>query len=427
MNRTGNGVRRYQLILGASIVAATAIYLLVVHQMGIEGDVVSVYFPYADELVHGSIPETGYPPFALVLIAIPRLFASTPSGYEAVFAVMVCAFLLAGLVATGKLAKRYYQSQHMAMLTYVVLMLLMFEFVMDRIDIFPVILTLLSLYCLVTKRYAWAFVLLSIASVTNLYPAVLLPVYLIPFLLNRDWANMLKGAGAFFFTALLILLPFALIGPDAAFHFLSHNMDYPLQVESVAASIIAFASILGLTGVSVMHDPILGADLLVGAWPDALAPWLIPLTLSVLVALYVICAYKLSEMRKDKQDNENNRMLLLGGAALLSLLVFIIFGKALFSQYMLLVIPFVVFMQMMSIDRISKRYILGITIAAILLTQLNFAVNICISGGGADITDAGMMIILARNIVAVILFIYVAWTCKKALERRPWRSQPDGD
>ena len=64
-------------------------------------------------------------------------------------------------------------------------------------------------------------------------------------------------------------------------------------------------------------------------------------------------------------------------------------------------------MMMMPISPTSKRYILAMTVAAIILAQLNFAVNIGISGGGANITDAGMMIVLARNVLLFVLFAYI--------------------
>ncbi|MDR1954425.1 MAG: hypothetical protein LBP82_00515, partial [Candidatus Methanoplasma sp.] len=124
MKTMSGGVRRYQLILGSIFVAALALYLLILYRTGVEAEVMKVYFPYADELIGGNIPETEYPPFALVFIALPRLFAATPFGYDIAFVAEVAVFFMIGLVTIGKLAKRYNQSQHKAMLAYTVLMLL---------------------------------------------------------------------------------------------------------------------------------------------------------------------------------------------------------------------------------------------------------------------------------------------------------------
>ncbi|MCL2032260.1 MAG: DUF2029 domain-containing protein [Methanomassiliicoccaceae archaeon] len=422
MRTADNGVRRYQLILGSLFAAVSAIYLLAVHQTGMETEVMSVYFPYADELMHGGVPETEYPPLTLVFIAAPRLFAETPFCYNIAFVAEVCIFFMVGLLIMGKLAKRYNQSQHKAILAYTGLMLLLVEFAVDRYDMFPAILTLLSFYCLVTKRYALAFVLLSMATMTKLYPAVLFPIYLIPFLMNKDWRNALKGTGLFFAVAVLIALPFALLGPDSALNFFDYQMGRPLHIESVAASFIHIVSVLGMTDAFVL--PGYGSEFLAGPWPDAAAQYLMPMMFAVLIAIYALYAYMLFGLRKDRQDNENDRMILLGGSVLLSLLAFILIGKIFSPQYIIWIVPFIIFMLMTSIDHVSKKRILMLSIAAIALTQLKFVMNTFVDG--ADIADINMLIILARNVVVLVLFAYVLWTCKKNIGRR-WRraQQPD--
>ena len=418
----GNGIRRYQAILGGLFAAACVTYLFVVHFTGIESEVVKIYLPYMDELMRGSIPDIEYPPFALVFMFIPRMFASTALGYEIAFVAEVFVFFMIGLAVAGKLAKRYYHSPRKVMLAYTVLMLLMLEFVVDRYDVFPMILTLLSLYFFVTKKYVWAFALLSIAMMTKLYPAVLFPIYLFPFIINRDWSNTLKCTGVFVLVAVLIVLPLFLLNSEAALHFMSYHMDRPLQIESTASSFIALGAVLGLTQTWVEFS--FGSDNLMGPWSDAVVPYLTPLMLLAVILIYAVHAHLLFGLRKNGQDNENNRMVLLGGTVLLSVLAFIIFGKVLSSQYLIWVIPFIVFMMVTSIDHASKLYIFILGVAAIILTQLNFAVNLGISGGGAGITDAGMMIILARNIVMLVFFVYIAKASVESVKKRPWRTKP---
>jgi hypothetical protein len=416
MRTAANGVRRHQAILGVLFAAASAVFLLAVHYLEIASEVATVYFPYADQLMNGTIPDMEYPPFAMVFIGIPRIFASTPFGYEIAFAALVFIFFAIGLIITAKLAKRYYHSQYTAMILYTALTLLLLEFVLDRYDFFPAILTLLSFYCLVTKRYVWAFLLLSVATMTKLYPAVLFPVYLIPLLFNRDWKNALKGTGVFVAVALLTVLPFILTGSDAVTYFLSYHMDRPLQIESAAASIIAVFSNLGITETWVEFG--FGSDNLMGPWPDAVAPYLTPLMLAALGAVYVLYAYLLSGLRKYNIDNENNRLILLGGAALLAVLAFMIFGKVFSAQYIVWAVPFIIFMLMTAIDREYKRALFLLTVTVIALSQLAFAVNSGLSGGGAEINAAGMMIILAKNIAAIVLFAYVVRIMKGAAKKK---------
>jgi len=421
-----NRIGRHQLILGAIFAVASAVFLFVVYHFGIESEVVRGYLPYANEVMNGNIPSMEYPPFALIFFTIPRLFTSDPFFYEIAFVIQVFVFFVIGLVIIAKLAKRYRQSQRLAMIVYTVLMLLMFEFVVDRYDIFPTVLTLISFYFFVTKRYAWAFVFLSLATMTKLYPAVLFPIFLIPLVFNKDWKNALKGSGLFILTALAIAVPFFLFGQDTLFSFLTSNVDRALQIESTPASIIAFLHTLGLTEVSIepFQPGVIGSsDNLVGPLPDAVAPLMNPIMLIALMGVYILYAYGLHRLRRDGPDNEDNRMLLLGGAALLALLAFMLFGKIFSSQFLIWVIPFIVILMMSSVDPVYKRNILFLSVIAIFLTQVNFAVNIGISGGGEGITDAGMLLILARNIVMIVLFAYVIWFPGDHLKKKRERAQ----
>jgi len=425
MKLTGNGIRRYQLILGMVFVAASAVYLLVVHQLELETTVMTVYFPYAEELIHGNLPELEFPPFSMVFIAIPALFASTPFGYNVAFVAEACAFALIGLVATGKLAKRYNQNQHSALLIYTVLMILMFTFVADRLDIFPAILTLLSFYCFVTKRYALAFMLLSVATMTKIYPAILFPIYLIPFFMNRDIWNVWKGAFVFIVTSFFILLPFFFIGTGDALYFLAFQMDRPPQIESMTASFIHLASYFGLTEVEVVFSN--GSYNMVGPWPDAVAPYLLPLLAGVLLVIYAQYARMLSKLRKFKRDNENDRMVILGGTVIFALLAFILTGKVFSAQYIIWIIPFITFMMITSLDHVSKNRILIMSIAVVALTQLNYFVNAADGGEVIDTAHLGMLTTLARNIAVLVLSGYTLWVCTKYIEKRHWRTQSPED
>lgn len=421
MSAYNNSIIRYRVLEQGGIVfaVACAIFLIGIYVTGVtSGDAMS-YLPYANQLANGIIPAMEYPQFALVFMAIPRIFSSSDLGYTIAFVAEVFVFFMIGLIVVWKLARRYGQSQPKIMLAYTILMLLIFQFVVDRYDIFPAVLTLVSLYFFITKRYVLAFAILSIATMTKLYPAVLFPIYMLPLIINRDWSNALKGAGVFIIVLLLIFLPFFLSNPDTALNFVSYNSDRPIQVESTAASFIAFGSVIGLTKYGLSFG--FGSDNITGPWSNAVGPYLTPLIFVFLILIYATYAYVLNRMRKEGKDSENNGLVLLGGASLLAITAFIIFGKVFSAQYVIWIIPFVVFMLMTSIDSSSKKYIFALSVIAILLTQLNYLVNMLICGGCHGIVDGGMMIILARNIVMLILFVYVIKVCLEKVEMWPWQ------
>ena len=394
-----DSVKRYRLILWALFGIACAVYLIVVDISGIDTEVMRDRFKNADALFNGEAPVTEYPPFALVFMIIPRLFASTPFSYNIAYVVEVFVFFMIGLVFISKLAARFGKDEKKAMLAYSVLMLLMFEFVVDRYDIFPVVITLISFYCFTTKRYVWAFALLSIATLTKLYPAVLFPIFLIPFLMDRKWMDALKGTAAFVVTALTIVVPILLIEPDMIMHFLEYHSDRPLHIESTAASFIYPFAMIGMTDVWIEYS--FGSDNLLGAWPDAVAPFLSPLMLMLIIVSCIMFGYLYK-----KNNDEKERDVLLGIAILIVLMIFMIFGKVFSSQYLMWIIPPVVFMFMVPISDKEKKNIMVLTILAFIITQVNFAYNIGYLGGGVNINDLGMMILLLRNVL-MIVFLYI--------------------
>ncbi|MDR1954689.1 MAG: hypothetical protein LBP82_01895, partial [Candidatus Methanoplasma sp.] len=125
---------------------------------------IDIYFLYADEVLGGRTPQMEYPPFALALIIIPRLFTSDPYIYWALFTAETFAFFAVGLWVVRRLAAFFGKSQNLFMLIYAIGLRLLIELVVDRYDIFPMVLTLLSLYFFVTKRYVLALVFLSVAT-----------------------------------------------------------------------------------------------------------------------------------------------------------------------------------------------------------------------------------------------------------------------
>ena len=405
------GHRRDVCLFALMFAIASVAFLLVVGYFDINSEVKTNHFAVADSIIHGILPDVEYPPFALVFLTVPRLFADTPGGYEVAFVAQAYLFFIIGLLLAGKFAKRFNYSQYFAMLAYTVMTLLMLEFVLDRYDIFPMVLTMLSLYCFMTKRYAWAWLILSVATMTKLYPAVLVPVYLMMYLVDKEWKGALKGVAIYIVTALVIMLPIFLLGSDMIQYFLGYHMDRPLQLESTASSFISFAAILGLT--KVWTDFGSGSDNLLGEWPGAVEPFLTPLMVVSLLILYAFGGYLLLKLKKRGRYNENNKMIALGMISFAAITLFIIVGKVFSAQYMVWIIPFVLFLLVLPMDYILKRRMLIIFVVAEVLTQLNFAVNVGIYGG--EFNDIGMLIVLARNLLMIALLLLVMNGVRKQL------------
>ena len=226
-----DGVRKYQIIIAALFLVACIGYLVAVHFLGIETEVMrDRFWKNAEPLFNGEVPVMEYPPFALVFFAIPRLFADTPWVYNVAYVAEVLVFMVVGLLLVSKLAERMGHDQKRAMLVYAILMLVMIQLVADRYDIFPAILTLASFYMFATKRYGWAGIILAVATMTKLYPAVLFPLYFLYLAYNRQWNDVLRNTLAFVGAGVAIAAVAWLINPELITNFLSYHTDRPLHV-----------------------------------------------------------------------------------------------------------------------------------------------------------------------------------------------------
>jgi Gpi18-like mannosyltransferase len=392
-------VKRYQLILSVIFGIGCAILLSIVGIFGIESEVMKYRFMDAEDVFNGRSLAFEFPPLALLFVVIPRIFASTPYGYFVVYAATMFVFFVIGLFIICKIAERFNKDQKKFMLAYTFSMLLLLEFVIDRHDIIPVVMTLAAIYCFITKRYTLAFVLLALGAMIKLYPAILFPIFLIPLIMDKDWKEVLKGAGAFATVLLAVVIPVMLFQPDMMSYFIGYHADRPLQIESVAASLIFLFSMAGLTEVQMVFT--YGSENVIGPWPDAVAPWLTPLMMVSVMTIYIVYAYMLNNIRG--RGNENDRSYLFANAMLLSVMMFIIVGKVFSSQYLMWLIPPLLFMFMLPSDANKNRMIYILFAVIIALAQIQFVYNSGYLGGGENINNFGKMLIIVKNMLLVAM------------------------
>ena len=395
---------RYRLWLSASFAVACIGFLIAVFALGLETEVIrDRYWKDANPLFNGEIPIMEYPPFALVFMAIPRIFGWTPEAYEVFYVIEVFIFMVIGLIYTDKLAIHYGKDRKKCMLAYSVLMVLLLEFVTDRYDIFPAVLTLMSVYYFVERRYDISFVLIAVGMLTKLYPAMLFPIYFLLFAARKDWKGAFRGTAVFALATLAIVIPVMIIEPEMILNFFSYHSQRPLQIETVAASLIYPLAMFGLTSVSITNaaDPgSFGSDNLVGPLPDAVANVLSPI---MVICVLAVCFWFYFAYRR---AGRRGRTMAFGCAIAGVMMVFMIFGKVFSAQYLIWAVPPIVFLLMFDDDMFSSP-LFKVTVLAFIMTQANFVYNIGILHGGSNINDAGMIVILIRNIITVIMLYLI--------------------
>ena len=395
-----DSIKKYQLILTTLFAIACIVYLVVIYAFDVATEIMKYRFVDADALFNGIPMDTECPPFAIFFIAIPRIFSADPFGYNVGYIVLVFVFFIIGLHFVNLLTKFYQKDQKKMMLIYTVLMLILFEFVVDRYDVFAIVLTLIAVYFFVTKKYVWAFVILSLGMMTKLYPAILFPIFLTPLIINKDWKNALTGIVAFVVVALAVVGVVLLIDSGTISYFISYHSDRPLQIESVAASFIYPFKMLGLTDAWI--DNGFGSDNLSGPLPDAVASVLTPLMLILILFTYPIFIFLYKKVK-----GAGTRNVFFGAAIVFIILLFIIVGKVFSAQYLLWIIAPMIFIFLTDIDTKTKHNLFWLTVIIFIMTQINFAYSIGYLGGGSNIDDFGMMIVLARNILTIILLYFI--------------------
>ncbi len=180
---------------------------------------------------------------------------------------------------------------------------------------------------------------------------------------------------------------------------------------------------LGLTDVWILPatDPgSYGSDDLMGAWPDAAAAVLTPVMMIAVIGL--ILYYWYVRYRRDRTDERFTLML---GAAITSLLAFMILGKVFSSQYIIWIIPFLALLIVVTDDSVFSKRLLYLVLASFALTQVNFAYIYGYLGGGTAINDLAMISMLVRNLMIVGVLVLVFMEMVRI--RRKGRTGDDAD
>lgn len=361
------------------------------------------YWKNIEPLFRGEIPIMEYPPFSLVFMAVPGIFGHTAETYEVYYVIEVLVFLIIGLIYTDKLAEHFGKNRKNAMLAYSILMMLLLEFVTDRYDIFPTVLTLVSFYYFVKNRYAYAFILIAVGVMTKLYPAMFCMIYFFLFAAKREWNNVAKGVLVVIATTLAVMIPVMIVKPEMFYNFFNYHLCRPLQIESFAASLIYLLVIMGLTTATETsaNDPgNFGSDNLVGFIPDFVVGYLTPI---MVICIVSVCFYFLYSYRK---TDIKRKPKVLGDAIVAIIFIFILVGKVFSAQYLIWVVPPIVFILMLE-NNMFNSALFKLTVASFIMTQAEFTYNIGILHGGANIDDLGMIIIFMRNVIVVMILYTV--------------------
>jgi hypothetical protein len=199
-----------------------------------------------------------------------------------------------------------------------------------RFDLLPAALTLGSLIAATRGRWRWAYTLLALATMLKFYPIVLLPALFIAEQreLRLHWraARRLTGVALFAGTCVgLTLLSLALSVPGTLAP-LTYFGVRPVQIESVAATLVWFTH---LAGAPSSYNFTFGSLNVLNPWDRIVSD---VFTVALLAGFVAILLAQL----RGRLD--------LGAAYLATLLLIIVTGKVFSPQYLLWLAPLVAYM-----------------------------------------------------------------------------------
>jgi len=182
---------------------------------------------------------TEYPILALVPFSLTLLPAGVD--YAWVFSFGMAALFLLGWIAVARMTGRR------AGVAYVVYLLVAgFGVILSRYDLVPALVTVAAIAAAERKRWRIAYVLLGLGVLLKIYPVILLPILLIQQV--RSGTSPPKAATSVLWFALTVAAGVAasivLAGPGWLDP-IRFAIQRPVQVESVPATVLSLASLLG--------------------------------------------------------------------------------------------------------------------------------------------------------------------------------------
>jgi uncharacterized membrane protein len=251
-------VKRNWIIL--VFVAIHGLILLVLFRSGIyhnsamQNDI-SLFFDYSSKIVGGAWPyrdfTVEYPPLAFIFFILPRLVASTLSAYQLAFAVEIFIFDALGLFLLSKLAKQLNFNRALVLTIYTVVLLAIGPIIIFRYDIIPAVMVIVCLYAFSKQKYYLAWVILPIAALTKIYPAVIAPILLLYQVSHHQYKEMLRGVVVIVITTVIIIAPGLILSPSGFLESFTMQMQRGLHAESTYASFLLLGQNMGFTEVTI--------------------------------------------------------------------------------------------------------------------------------------------------------------------------------
>ena len=363
------------------------------------------YYDQISQILAGHMPYSDvmfeYPPFAAIFMIIPALFTWDRESYHFAFAILVYIFLILGVYFLRKISDEYIGSRWQANLFVILLVGVCTHFIICRYDVFPAVMVVISLWFYFRKKYVPAFLIMSLAAMTKLYPVLFLVPMAMPFLVQKDWKRFITAIVVSGAACLLTELPFILNDPSTAFAWMSYHSDRGLQVEAFISSFILLGSLFVQSDITLVHN--YGSYNLEGALPDMIAPYM-NIVMVAAVGLFILAM--LVKMWKSK-DSVRDMDAQCAVFCLALVLIFILFSKVYSAQYVIWIVLLLPFTQLASLEENHRLEAMVLMVPFLIATFLAYSMMVYL----IEMNPGAIVLQVIKNVMHLILTIAVMHFC----------------
>jgi MFS family permease len=347
------------------------------------------YHEFAEQMLDGELPYRDfymeYPPGAAPLFVAPALLPG--DDYNLAFKLLATAAgvgVVVGLGAALALLGAGRRRTAVALGLVAVTPVALGAVVLNRYDVWPVLLVVLAFVALLAARDRLGFGLLAAGAAVKLFPLVLVPLAALHVLRTRGRRALTRALVAFASVFLVLVVPLAALAPGGFGFSVKTQLVRQLQLESLGASLLLAADEVGVYTARIVPGKPGSLDLS-GGLPDALGVLTSVLLVGALVL--VLAAYARAE--------ESAQLLATGFAA--AAVAVVVFSKVVSPQFLIWLVPLVPLVA----GRIG-RVASGVLLAALVATQVEVVYEHPLRAG-----EWPVWVLLGRNVLLVALFVVV--------------------
>jgi uncharacterized membrane protein len=350
---------------------------------------------------HPFVSGFEYPPLALLSFLLPGLITTSIPTYAWLFAAEMMVFDLLALVMIADLASRLKISVRNTLAVYTLLIVVTGPILVARYDVLPATLVLAALWAFARGKNKLAWAVAALGFATKLYPIIILPIFVIYQLKNRQYGRMITGGAVFLGVTLLVSVPWVIIDGGGYWHSWTYHLERGLHAESTYGTALLTGQLMGLTTVQ-------GA-LTFGSWnlssplADNLAKMSFYISAAILLVVYGIFAWRLKRESGGSETaglSESATARLLKYATI-AVAVFLLTNKVFSAQYLAWLCPLIPLVA-------DRRYFAPMGfIAAAVLTQYVYPYQYISFELGKALP---VLMLTFRNLLLILMTVLIAVT-----------------